>query len=173
MNQPDTQTETVTRTETVTETVTTAACPVCEQRVDAAELVSVEIGAADGATGCCRYCAAALFGYEGEPDGADTTDATTTRDERLERRGARIIETARTAVGWVHPQTVIVGLTITAVTTIVATEVATEASAQMATNPIQDVGAPPLFELADLFPLVVIAFTAWLVVKAMVWGPRP
>jgi len=158
MNTPDTHTETIERTETVTETVTTAACPVCEQRVDVDELVSVELGAADDATGCCRYCAAALFGYEGEPDGADTTD-TTTRNERLERRGARIIETARTAVGWVHPQTVIVGLIITAVTTIVATEVATEATAQMAANPITDAPAPPPFAgtvAAMIFPTIML-----------------
>jgi len=76
MNQPETHTETIERTETVTETVTTAACPVCEQRVDSAELVSVEIGTADDATGCCRYCAQSLFGFEGEPDGVDTTSDT-------------------------------------------------------------------------------------------------
>jgi len=185
MNTPETQTETVTRTETVTETVTKAACPVCEQRVDVDELVSVELGAADDATGCCRYCAQALFGYEGEPDGADTTD-TTTSDERLERRGEAIINRVNDAVPesvkWItlesvrdHRQQLVsltVGLLVIGVVGRVGADVATEAAAQISSQDVTQFGAP-FFELPGVLPLLVIVFTAWVVVKAMVWGPRP
>lgn len=172
MNKPDTHTETVTRTETVTETVTTAACPVCEQRVDSAELVSVEIGGADNATGCCRYCAQALFGFEGEPDGADTTD--TTRDERLERRGEAIINAAQMGGAWLREYGVslTVGLATTAVVGLVGLEVATEASAQMASQDVTQVGAP-LELMGPVVTTVLIAAVIWLVGKMMVAGPRP
>jgi hypothetical protein len=177
MNTPDTHTETVTRTETVTETVTTAACPVCEQRVDSAELVSVEIGAADDATGCCRYCAEALFGFEGEPDGADTTSDTSIDTSGLYMPHEVAAARVGTLLGRLsaHRQelvSLVVGLATTAVVGLVGMEVATEASAQLASQDVTQVGAP-LELMGPVFTTVLIAAVIWLVGKMMVAGPRP
>jgi len=173
MNQPDTHTETVTRTETVTETVTTAACPVCEQRVDSAELVSVEIGGADDATGCCRYCAQALFGYQGEPDGAASTPDTSDPYMPHEVVAARV----GTLLGRLsaHRQELVsltVGLIMSVVTIVVGVDVANEAAAQMSRQSVTQFGAA-----AELFPAVfttlLIAVVLWMIAKMMVVGPRP
>jgi len=173
MNKPDTHTETIERTETVTETVTKAACPVCEQRVDSAELVSVEIGGADDATGCCRYCAQALFGYEGEPDGAASTPDTSDPYMPHEVVAARVGTLLGTLSA--HRQrlvSLVVGLATTAVVGLVGLEVATEASAQLASQDVTQVGAP-LELMGPVVTAGLIAAVIWLVGKMMVWGPRP